>query len=65
MKEAREATGLSVICEVTSGHAIESAVQYVDMLQIGARNMQNFELLKEAEKLPPHLTKTRFICYNR
>ena len=47
MKEAREATGLSVICEVTSGHAIESAVQYVDMLQIGARNMQNFELLKE------------------
>lgn len=50
MREAREATGLSVICEVTSAHAIESAVQYVDMLQIGARNMQNFELLKEAGK---------------
>lgn len=50
MKEAREATGLSVICEVTSAHAIESAVKYVDMLQIGARNMQNFELLKEAGK---------------
>ncbi|MCI6886789.1 MAG: 3-deoxy-7-phosphoheptulonate synthase [Lachnospiraceae bacterium] len=48
MKEAREATGLNVICEVTSQHAIESAVKYVDMLQIGARNMQNFELLKEA-----------------
>ncbi|MCI7261650.1 MAG: 3-deoxy-7-phosphoheptulonate synthase [Otoolea sp.] len=50
MKEAREATGLSVICEVTSAHAIEEAVKYVDMLQIGARNMQNFELLKEAGK---------------
>ena len=50
MKEAREATGLSVICEVTSAHAIEEAVRYVDMLQIGARNMQNFELLKEAGK---------------
>ncbi len=50
MKEAREATGLNVICEVTSAHAIEAAVQYVDMLQIGARNMQNFELLKEAGK---------------
>ncbi len=50
MKEAREATGLSVICEVTSHHAIETAVKYVDMLQIGARNMQNFELLKEAGK---------------
>ena len=47
MKEAREATGLPVICEVTSGHAIESAVKYVDMVQIGARNMQNFELLKD------------------
>lgn len=50
MKEAREATGLSVICEVTSGRAIDDAVNYVDMLQIGARNMQNFELLKEAGK---------------
>ena len=50
MKEAREATGLSVICEVTSARAIEDAVKYVDLLQIGARNMQNFELLKEAGK---------------
>lgn len=50
MKEAREATGLNVICEVTSARAIETAVNYVDMLQIGARNMQNFELLKEAGK---------------
>ncbi|MDE7212435.1 MAG: 3-deoxy-7-phosphoheptulonate synthase [Lachnospiraceae bacterium] len=50
MKEAREATGLAVVCEVTSLAAIETAVKYVDMLQIGARNMQNFYLLKEAGK---------------
>lgn len=50
MKEAREATGLRVVCEVTSLHAIESAMKYVDILQIGARNMQNFYLLKEAGK---------------
>lgn len=50
MKEAREETGLPVICEVTSQNAIEAAVKYVDMLQIGARNMQNFYLLKEAGK---------------
>ncbi|HHT87416.1 MAG TPA: 3-deoxy-7-phosphoheptulonate synthase [Clostridiales bacterium] len=50
MKEAKEATGLPVVCEVTSLEAIESAVKYVDMLQIGARNMQNFYLLKEAGK---------------
>ncbi|WP_167956622.1 3-deoxy-7-phosphoheptulonate synthase [Anaerosporobacter faecicola] len=50
MKEAREATGLPVICEVTSLEAVENAVKYVDMLQIGARNMQNFYLLKEVGK---------------
>lgn len=50
MKEAREATGLNVICEVTSLRALETAAKYVDMFQIGARNMQNFELLKEAGK---------------
>ena len=50
MKEAREATGLNIICEVTSLRAMETAVKYVDMLQIGARNMQNFELLKEVGK---------------
>ena len=50
MMEARQATGLSVVCEVTSLKAIEKAVKYVDMLQIGARNMQNFDLLKEAGK---------------
>lgn len=50
MKEARNETGLAVVCEVTSLEAIEAAVKYVDMLQIGARNMQNFYLLKEAGK---------------
>lgn len=48
MKEARDETGLNIVCEVTSLRALETAVQYVDMIQIGARNMQNFELLKEA-----------------
>lgn len=50
MQTVREETGLAVVCEVTSLIAIESAVKYVDMLQIGARNMQNFYLLKEAGK---------------
>lgn len=50
MKEAKNETGLAVVCEVTSLEAIEAAVKYVDMLQIGARNMQNFYLLKEAGK---------------
>lgn len=48
MQAAREETGLATICEVVSLDAIEAAVKYVDMIQIGARNMQNFILLKEA-----------------
>ncbi len=48
MQEAKEETGLATICEVVSHEAIEAAVKYVDMIQIGARNMQNFILLKEA-----------------
>lgn len=62
MKEAREATSLNVICEVTSLHAIEAASQYVDMLQIGARNMQNFELLKEAGKSGLPVLLKRGLC---
>ena len=48
MQEAKKETGLATICEVVSNEAIEAAVKYVDMIQIGARNMQNFILLKEA-----------------
>ncbi len=48
MKKAQEETGLATICEVISETSIEAAVKYVDMLQIGARNMQNFQLLREA-----------------
>ncbi len=62
MKEAREATGLNIICEVTSARAIDSAVRYVDMLQIGARNMQNFELLKEAGRSGLPVLLKRGLC---
>ncbi len=48
MQEAKQETGLNTICEVVSLEAINAAVKYVDMIQIGARNMQNFQLLKEA-----------------
>ena len=48
MAEAKKEYGLNTICEVISEKAIEAAAKYVDMLQIGARNMQNFQLLREA-----------------
>lgn len=45
--EARERTGLKIVTEVTMVEAVASVAEYADMLQIGARNMQNFGLLKE------------------
>ncbi len=50
MADARSQTGLMTICEVTSIGAVEAAVKYVDCLQVGARNMQNYELLKAIGK---------------
>lgn len=47
LAEAREVTGLKVVTEVTEVEAVETVAKYADMLQIGARNMQNFGLLKE------------------
>lgn len=47
LKEARDAYGLYIISEVVSPADVELVNSYVDILQIGARNMQNFTLLKE------------------
>ena len=44
--EIRERTGLRTVSEVISTDTAEAMLPYVDVLQIGARNMQNFELLK-------------------
>jgi anthranilate synthase component 1 len=43
---AREETGLFTVVEITSAEQIRQVQDYADILQIGARNMQNFELLK-------------------
>ena len=50
LAEARDKTGLKIVTEVTTVEAIEKVSKYADMLQIGARNMQNFGLLKEVGK---------------
>ena len=48
---AREATGLPIVGELMSEHEIDEFEQYVDLVQIGARNMQNFRLLKAVGKM--------------
>ena len=48
LAEARELTGLPIVTEVTSPELVPLVAEYADVLQIGARNMQNYSLLKAA-----------------
>ncbi|HHW49217.1 MAG TPA: 3-deoxy-7-phosphoheptulonate synthase [Clostridiaceae bacterium] len=48
MATAREATGLKIVTEVVDTRDVELVTEYTDIIQIGARNMQNFRLLQEA-----------------
>jgi 3-deoxy-7-phosphoheptulonate synthase len=59
LAEAREATGLPVITEIMDTKDLEVIEKYADCLQVGARNMQNFALLKEVgrSKLPVMLKR--------
>ncbi len=50
LKEAKAVIGLPIITEIMSADKIERFVEDVDVIQVGARNMQNFELLKELGK---------------
>ena len=50
LRKAKHETGLPVISEVLDTRDVMWVCEYVDMLQIGARNMQNFSLLKEVGK---------------
>ena len=50
LRKAKEETGLGIITEVMSDRDVPMVAEYADILQIGARNMQNFSLLKELGK---------------
>ena len=50
LKGAKKETGLPIVTEIMSPYMIERFVEDVDLIQVGARNMQNFELLKELGK---------------
>lgn len=50
LAQARKQTGLPVVTELMSADKLDEFVEYVDVIQIGARNMQNFDLLKAVGK---------------
>jgi len=61
MKRARQATGLPIISEITNPSQLDLFMEFVDIIQVGARNMQNFELLKELGRVrKPVLVKRGF-----
>ncbi len=51
LQEVKEETGLGIVTEMTSPGQADLMMKYVDVIQIGARNMQNFELLKSAGRI--------------
>ncbi len=52
LAEAREATGLPIVTEVMDPQLVPLVCQYADVLQIGARNMQNYTLLHAVGRKP-------------
>jgi 3-deoxy-7-phosphoheptulonate synthase len=52
LKEASNETGLPIVTEVMSEVDVETVAEYADMLQVGARNMQNFSLLRKLATVP-------------
>ena len=50
LQKARAATGLGIVTEVMSDRDVDLIAQYADVMQVGARNMQNFMLLKALGK---------------
>jgi len=50
MYNAKKAAGLIMVTEIINERSLENALDYTDILQIGARNMQNFTLLREVGK---------------
>ena len=51
LQEAKEVTGLPIVSEIMAVSHMDLFLDYVDVLQVGARNMQNVELLKELGKI--------------
>ncbi len=62
LKNARAATGLPIVTEIMSPYMVERFVEDVDLIQVGARNMQNFQLLKAVGKMHKPVLLKRGLC---
>jgi 3-deoxy-7-phosphoheptulonate synthase len=48
LRKAREETGLAIVTEVMSEQDVERVAEYADLMQVGARSMENYALLEDA-----------------
>ncbi len=62
MQKAKENTGMLIATEVMDPRDLELICSYADILQIGARNMQNFRLLQEVGKVKKPVILKRGLC---
>ena len=62
LRLAKEKTGLPIVTELMSTQEMNKVAEYADVIQIGARNMQNFDLLKEVGKLRKPILLKRGLC---
>ncbi|MBL7072785.1 MAG: 3-deoxy-7-phosphoheptulonate synthase [Candidatus Omnitrophica bacterium] len=63
LAEARDKTGLLIVTELMDIRQLDTVMEYADIIQIGARNMQNFDLLKEVGRTKkPVLLKRGIAC---
>ncbi len=62
LKLARQETGLPIVTELMSTEHIDRFVEDVDVIQVGARNMQNFDLLRELGKIQKPVLLKRGLC---
>ena len=63
LAKARQETGLPIVTEILSSENVELVAEYADVMQVGARNMQNFALLKKLGKVKcPILLKRGMMC---
>ena len=62
LAEAREATGMPVVAEIMAVSQVDIMVKYVDVLQIGARNMQNYNLLRAVGETRTSVLLKRGLC---
>lgn len=64
LKECGKKFNMPIVSEVMDARDLKEAYDYIDMIQIGSRNMYNYTLLREVGKTKTYSFKKRHECYS-